>query len=251
MGGLRKSMPLTFITMLCACLAISGFPFTSGFFSKDAILAAAYEHAPWMFWVGVITAGMTAFYVFRAFFLTFFGSYRGHHHPHESPFVITLPLIVLAVLSLGGGFLNVPAWLSPLFPQAEGHENPTVLVISVSAGLIGIFLAYLFYVAKPALAESAANNPLHGVVANKYYVDEIYNALIVKPTELISRYFLWKGVDDGLIDGTVNAAARSARGLGGLLRYLQSGSIRNYAAWVMAGSLLLIVLFTMTGGRAQ
>ena len=107
MGGLRKKIPVTFWTMMCAAVAIAGVPPFSGFFSKDAILVAAYHHAPWMYWVGVITAGMTAFYVFRAMFLTFFGEYRGHEHPHESPPVMTLPLAVLALLSLGGGFLSM------------------------------------------------------------------------------------------------------------------------------------------------
>src|SRR5690348_13422379 len=111
MGGLRKHIPVTFWTLMCAAVAISGVPFTSGFFSKDAILVPAYHHAPWMYWVGTITAGMTAFYVFRAMFMTFFGEYRGHEHPHESPAVITIPLAVLAVLSVIGGFIRIPAWL--------------------------------------------------------------------------------------------------------------------------------------------
>src|SRR2546421_9454659 len=143
MGGLGAKIPRTFATILCAAVAIAGVPPFSGFFSKDAILLAAHEHAPWMYWVGVITAGMTAFYVFRAYFLTFFGSYRGHHHPHESPAVMTLPLIVLAVLSLFGGFINVPHWLSPAFSMAE-HENVTAMVISASCGIIGIIVALFF-----------------------------------------------------------------------------------------------------------
>src|SRR5436853_5558479 len=104
MGGLRKKIPRTFATIFCAAVAIAGVPPFSGFFSKDAILLAAHQHAPWMYWVGVVTAGMTAFYVFRAVFMTFFGTYRGHHHPHESPAVMTIPLMALALLSLGGGF---------------------------------------------------------------------------------------------------------------------------------------------------
>ncbi len=103
MGGLRKSIPITFWTLMCAGVAIAGVPPFAGFYSKDAILAAAYQHAPWMYWLGVITAGMTAFYVFRALFLCFFGEPRGHHHPHESPPSMWIPLAILAVLSLGGG----------------------------------------------------------------------------------------------------------------------------------------------------
>src|SRR3954452_19822470 len=139
MGGLRKAMPVTFITLGIASLAISGFPGFSGFFSKDAILSAAYARSPWMFWVGAITAGLTAFYVFRAFFMTFFGEYRGHQHPHESPLVMTVPLSVLALLSLLGGFINVPGWLSPAFPLSE-HENITAMVISASCGILGIIV---------------------------------------------------------------------------------------------------------------
>ena len=136
MGGLRKFMPITCWTLLIASLAISGIPPFSGFYSKDAILLAAYQHAPWMYWVGVITAGMTAFYVFRAFFLAFFGQYRGHHHPHESPIVMTLPLIVLAALSAAGGFLSVPNWLAPMFPHAEA-ENMTLALVSAATGAAG------------------------------------------------------------------------------------------------------------------
>src|SRR5271156_4729134 len=124
MGGLKKYAPWTCLVLACASLAISGFPFTSGYFSKDAILSAAYGHAPWMYWVGVITAGMTAFYVWRAFWMTFMGEDKGHGHPHESPPSMLAPLIVLAVLSLVGGFaFNVPHILEGMFPIAEGAEN--------------------------------------------------------------------------------------------------------------------------------
>ena len=163
MGGLWKFMPITCGTLGIASLAISGFPLFSGFFSKDAILAAAWETAPWMFWVGAITAGITAFYVFRAFFLAFFGRYRGHHHPHESPFVMTGPLMVLAAFSLAGGFLSVPKWFAPIHPLPE-HESMAPMVISVICGLCGIAVAWVMYVGKPSLAESfktAAGPYLH------------------------------------------------------------------------------------------
>src|ERR1700735_4852547 len=124
MGGLFKHMKITALTLLCASFAISGFPFTSGFFSKDAILVAAYERAPWMYWVGVLTAGMTAFYVFRAWFLAFTGDYRGHAHPHESPLVMTGPLMLLAVLSIFGGFINIPHWLDPMFGEKTENHTP-------------------------------------------------------------------------------------------------------------------------------
>src|SRR5580698_6993921 len=154
MGGLKKYAPWTCGVLLCASLAISGFPFTSGFFSKDAILGAAYAYAPWMYWVGVVTAGMTAFYVWRAFWMAFFGDYRGHGHPHESPPSMLAPLIVLAFLSLAGGFLfNVPHILENMFPLAEGAEDMTLTYISVAFGLGGIALSYYMYVVNTALPE--------------------------------------------------------------------------------------------------
>jgi NADH-quinone oxidoreductase subunit L len=250
MGGLRRQMPITFVTLGIASLAISGFPGFSGFFSKDAILSAAYAHRPWMFWIGAFTAGITAFYIFRAYFMAFFGEYRGHEHPHESPAVMTFPLIVLAVLSLFGGFINVPGWLSPAFPLSE-HENVTAMVISATCGILGIILATILYVLRPALADSlkASAGPLYTLVANKYYVDEIYLKVIVKPLEAISRFVLWRGIDEGVIDiSFVNGLAGLIRGWGALFRQLQSGSIRNYATWVLAGSLLIIFIFGLAGG---
>jgi NADH-quinone oxidoreductase subunit L len=247
MGGLRKAMPVTFITLLVASLAISGIPPFAGYFSKDAILIATYQHSPWMFWVGVITAGMTAFYVFRALFLAFFGNYRGHHHPHESPLVMTVPLIVLAILSTVGGFFDVTKWLAPMYRHPEG-ENVSLVILSIAAGVIGILLAAYMYWLKPAVAASMKEGPLYRLIYNKYYVDEIYNAFIVKPIEIFSRFVLWKGVDDALIDGTVNGGSRRIRGLGAALRHMQSGTIRNYATWVMTGSLLVLILLGLAGG---
>ncbi len=254
MGGLRKYAPITMITLLCASLAISGFPFTSGYFSKDEILVAAYHHAPWMFWLGAITAGMTAFYVFRALFLAFFGEYRGPHdrHPHESPAVMWGPLAVLAVGSLAAGFIKVPQFLEPLLPVVEEGPGDTWLVyVSVTAGLIGIALAYLFYVARPALADSLATGlgGLYRLVYNKYFVDEIYDTAIVTPVVEGSRTVLWRGVDAGLIDGAVNGVGKRSRGIGAVLRLFQAGNIRGYAAWVLLGSVLVILYIGIGGGR--
>ncbi|HEX4228127.1 MAG TPA: NADH-quinone oxidoreductase subunit L [Bryobacteraceae bacterium] len=249
MGGLAKKMPITCWTLLIASLSISGFPGFSGYFSKDAILSAAYVHTPWMFWVGAVTAGMTAFYIFRAYFLTFFGKYRGHEHPHESPLVMTLPLIVLAALAFGGGYISVPNWLSPMMPFAE-HQDTTAMAISVGFGIAGILLALFLYVMRPALAESLRESagPLYTLIYNKYYVDEIYNAVIVAPLKYISRVILWHGVDEGVVDGGMNGLGRLVAGIGGLLRQLQSGSVRNYATWIMAGSLLVIFILGLAGG---
>src|SRR5262249_5104763 len=152
------------------------------------------------------TAGMTAFYVFRAVFLAFFGNYRGHHHPHESPAVMTLPLMALALLSLGGGFIDVPKWLEPLFPAAGTHPDPPPGAISVLAGVMGIALAYCLYVLWPGAADSvsAALGGLYKLVYNKYFVDEIYDAAVVRPTVAGSRELLWKVVDAAGVDGLVN-----------------------------------------------
>ncbi|MGP0074910.1 MAG: NADH-quinone oxidoreductase subunit L [Bryobacteraceae bacterium] len=248
MGGLRKHMPIAAYTLFCASLAISGVPGTSGFFSKDAILVAAYARAPWMYWVGVLTAGMTAFYVFRAWFMAFTGEYRGHAHPHESPLVMTGPLMILAVLSLFGGFINVPHFLESMF--AEGPENQTLAWLSAAVGLLGIFLAFVFYVAKRSLADSFAKSMggLYTLVYNKYFVDEAYDAAVVEPLVEGSRTVLWRGIDAGLIDGTVNAVGRRSRGVGSILRLIQSGNIRSYAAWVVLGSIVLLIVVGFAGG---
>jgi NADH-quinone oxidoreductase subunit L len=247
MGGLFKHMKITAITLFCASLAISGFPFTSGFFSKDAILVAAYGRAPWMYWVGVLTAGMTAFYVFRAWFLAFTGEYRGTAHPHESPLVMTGPLMILAVLSLFGGFINVPHFLEPLF--AERAESQVLAWLSAAVGILGILLAYLFYVTKRGLADSFAKavGGLYALVYNKYFVDEAYDATVVEPLIEGSRTVLWHGVDAGLIDGTVNGIGRRSRGIGSILRLAQSGNIRSYAAWVVLGSIIVLLAVGFAG----
>src|SRR5215831_3196189 len=251
MGGLRKKIPITFWTMCAAWWAISGIPPAAGFFSKDAILAAAYEHSPAIYWIGVVTAGITAFYVSRAMFLTFFGEPRGHHHPHESPPVMWIPLAVLAVLSMVGGYLfNVPEYLKELFPPIHEAENPMLVYISVAFGLAGIGLAYLVYMAKPGMADAIANafKFPYKVIYNKYFVDELYDAAVVKPVIGGSRVVLWKGVDAGLIDGSVNGIGARAKDVGSLLRLLQSGNIRSYAAWVLLGGVVVIVAMGFAGG---
>ena len=251
MGGLRKKIPWTFWTMVCASVAIAGVPPFAGFYSKDAILAAADSHAPWMYWVGVITAGMTAFYVFRALFLAFFGDYRGKAHPHESPLVMIAPLAVLAALSLGGGyFFKVPEFLAPLFPLAEESHDIGPVAVSVAFGLAGIALAWLFYVAKPGLPDQVAAtfSGLYKLIYNKYFVDEIYGAVVVNPLVSGSRAVLWKGVDVAVIDGSVNGVGTQARGIGSVLKRLQSGNIRSYATWVLLGSVFLLFVMGVMGG---
>jgi NADH-quinone oxidoreductase subunit L len=256
MGGMRKHIPWTCWTMFCASLAIAGFPFTSGFLSKDAILLAANHHAPWLYWVGTITAGMTAFYVFRAFFMTFFGDYRGHeHHPHESPPVMLVPLVILAALSLAGGYLfKIPEFLGELFPTVtEIPEDFALMAIASGAGLLGILLAYVMYVARPGLPDSIASSVkgLYTLVYNKYFVDEVYDATVVKPVIGGSRLLLWRGMDVGIIDGIVNGVGARAKNIGGALRQLQSGNARSYATWVAFGGVLVIVALGVAEGLTR
>jgi NADH-quinone oxidoreductase subunit L len=251
MGGLRKKIPYTFWSMVFAWWAISGIPPASGFFSKDAILAAAYGHSPAIYWIGVVTAGMTAFYVSRAMFLTFFGDYRGHHHPHESPAVMWVPLAALAVLSfIGGMVFNIPEFLKSIFPAIQEPENPMLMPISVAAGAIGILLAAVMYLWKPGMADGLAGalSVPYKAIYNKYFVDEIYDATVVKPLVGGSRLVLWKGVDAGLIDGIVNGFGSRARDVGSVLRRFQSGNIRSYATWVLAGCVAVMLVMGLAGG---
>jgi len=251
MGGLRTKIPITFAVLTCAWLAIAGVPFTSGWYSKEAILGAVHHHSPLMYWIAVATAAVTAFYVSRSMFMTFFGEYRGHGHPHESPPVMWVPLAVLAVLSIAGGYLfNVPHILEPLFPVEHGEHNIMLEIIGSAAGLLGIGLAYFMYVVSPgtpaAIAESLGG--VYRLVYNKYLVDEAYDATVVKPLMNVSRSGLWQFGDVWLIDGTVNGFGAFSRWVGGGLRRLQSGSIRGYAAWVVAGAVIFIIAAGITGG---
>src|SRR4051812_23213890 len=221
MGGLRKYLPSTFRTYVIGALAISGIPPLAGFFSKDAILAAAAVNGQWILWaVGLITAGLTAFYMFRSVFLTFFGGFRGtheqEHHLHESPAVMTIPLWILAAGAVVAGFLGVPKilgggdafgrWLEPVLYHPTGlataeHEMAAglewaLILIAVAVAVAGIYVAWRTYGGEIGLAKGntwAERFPtLHRVLANKYYVDEIYDTLIVKPLAGLSRFF-WKG----------------------------------------------------------
>ena len=275
MGGLRKAIPVTFWTMFIATFAISGVPGFAGFFSKDEILEAAqHSNAPlWL--LGLVAAGLTSFYMFRLIFLTFFGKQQFDEHKvhvHESPRNMTIPLIILAFLSIFGGWFAAPklvggtdhfeAFLHPVFPSYEvqtsaGQEEasarpaggesagtPAMDLVHaltgppVIVGLIGILLAWWFYIRRPDLPKKLASSMygLYTLVLHKYYVDEIYAAVIVRPLLWISTNVLWHTVDEGLIDGTVNGSARLARETGGKFRELQSGNARSYASWVVVGA---------------
>jgi NADH-quinone oxidoreductase subunit L len=250
MGGLRKYAPWTMWVLVCASAAISGVPFTSGYFSKDLILGAAHEHAAWMYWVGVVTAGMTAFYVWRAFWMSFMGEYKGHGHPHESPWSMLGPLVVLAFLSLAGGFLfNVPKVLEPLFPIKEAGPDEFMLTgISVAFGLGGIALSYYMYVVNTELPGkiTSALGGFYTLVYNKYFVDEMYDTAVVRPLVDGSTTVLWHVMDQGVIDGAVNGVGKESRDVGGILKLLQGGNIRSYATWVVVGAVLLLVVMGVT-----
>ena len=277
MGGLRKAIPVTFWTMFIATFAISGVPGFAGFFSKDEILEAA-QHSNGPLWLlGLVAAGLTSFYMFRLIFLTFFGKQQFDEHKvhvHESPRNMTIPLIILAFLSIFGGWLAAPklvggtnyfdAFLHPVFasyaPQAPPEEeemlagsagerggikpSPAMELVHavtgppVIVGLIGILIAWWFYIRRPDLPKKLAQSMygIYTLMLHKYYVDEIYAAVIIRPLLWISTNVLWHTVDEGLIDGTVNGSARIARETGGKLRELQSGNARSYASWVVVGA---------------
>ncbi|MHB8302851.1 MAG: NADH-quinone oxidoreductase subunit L [Acidobacteriaceae bacterium] len=279
MGGLRKKLPVTFWTMTAGVLAIGGlFPF-AGFFSKDSILAAVFQspHGGKLLWaVGLITAGLTSFYMFRLWYLTFFGDARyaehasdhgarGGHGVHESPWTMLLPLVILGILSLTGGWIGWPGalggndwfghFLGPVFGasaiQSAGPQDymlERVLAgISMLTALVGWFLADFFYRRRPRLAEEAERpmRPLHKLLWHKYWVDEIYEAIVVAPIVVLARSGLERGIDRGVIDGTNTAWTAGARGASSWVRRMQSGNIRSYAGWLATGAaaLLIFVLY--------
>jgi NADH-quinone oxidoreductase subunit L len=165
-----------------------------------------------------------------------------------------VPLAVLAILSLAGGAMfRIPEFLKAIFPAMEEAENPLLMYISVAFGIGGIGLAWLMYFARPVMADALARTfkVPYQVLYNKYFVDEIYDATVVRPVVSGSRYVLWKGVDAGLIDGIVNGVGARSRDVGSLLRLLQSGSVRSYATWVLFGSVALIVAITLAGGMPR
>ena len=281
MGGLKQYIPWTFMTMSAATFAISGLPPFAGFFSKDEILARAYEANPAYWFVGVTTAFITSFYMFRLWYMTFFGDYRGReaaepghasahargpHHgdPHESPMVMLAPLMILAVLSVAGGWVGIGGrfehFLAPVFGEGpstvatEALSRSTeivLMVISVGAAALGWYFAYLLYLRRPDLPQKIADT-LGGVyqaVVHKYYVDEIYADLFVKPLVDGSTRILWRGVDQGVIDAAINDTADGARHISDAARHMQSGNVRSYAGWVAAGGAVILAYMVWMGVR--
>jgi len=282
MGGLRKKIPITYWTMFIATLAIAGIPGFAGFFSKDAILEAAKDgaHANLILWMlGVVGAGLTSFYMFRLVFLTFFGKPRYDEHKvhvHESPKNMTVPLMVLAFLSIFGGWFAAPKlvggidyfdrFLAPVFSASapasdamnaastEAASSPAMDLLHaltgwpVVVGILGLLVAWWFYIKRPDIPKKMAQSThaLYLLLLNKYYVDGIYAALIVRPLLWISTNVFWHVVDEGAIDGVVNGTATVARESGSQARKLQSGNTRSYAAWVILGAVgFTVILFVI------
>jgi len=269
MGGLRKKIKYTFTTMFIATLAIAGIPPLAGFFSKDSILLSAYNMSGGrpLYIVGLLTALLTAFYMFRLVFLTFWGEqrYDEHHvHVHESPWSMLGPLVVLAILSVIGGWLAAPAlwggtdyftaFLAPVFNSGEAaaaidevaahNLELTLVVVAVITALLGIAVAYWLYVRQPKKPEQFAKSlqPVYKTLLHKYWVDELYAATVIRPLVWLSENVLWKVVDVEAIDGTVNGIAHGATSLGDTVRHTQSGKARSYAVWVVVGALAVIAI---------
>lgn len=259
MGGLRDKLPVTYWTFVIGSLALAGFPLTAGFFSKDELLVEAWTSGPlgqFLTLLGLLTAMMTAFYSFRLVFVTFWGSSRvdPHHagHVHEPDNTMTIPLVVLAVLSIAAGYLGISEFLAPVFPEtaaAAAHHGPAATGIMATAtllGLIGIAAAYYLYVHSPGLPDRLAQRwqRLYRLSLNKWFVDEAYDRTVVAPT-FEAAESLWRRVDVAVIDGAVNGVARAIGAASALLRLVQSGQTQHYALGMTLGTAILAALYLL------
>jgi NADH-quinone oxidoreductase subunit L len=268
-GGLKKYMPITYGTFLVAAVAISGIPPLSGFFSKDEILWYSFTNLGIVFWlIGLLTALMTAFYMFRLYFMTFEGKEKFDHHkvhPHESPKVMTIPLIVLAVLSAIGGFIGIPeifsgehgnlfhTWLAPVFKTAEiklmhggshSHlEELILMLVSVIAAVSAILYARKVYLNKPEIATKTASKfkGVYNLLLNKYFLDEAYDATVVNPLVKGSESILWKIADNKIIDGLINGIAKLVDVISGNIKKIQTGIAQAYALVMVLGILIALL----------
>jgi len=271
MGGLKKYMPVTYLTMLLASLSISGVPGFAGFFSKDEILWLAYSGPSpvgklvWL--MGTFVAFLTAFYSFRLIFLTFHGKFRGtheqEHHLHESPKVMTLPLVLLCVGAIASGWVGIPhvlgggahfaEFMKPALGLAEGHgteaEEWMVMAISVIAGFSGIGLAYFMYLKRTDIPVriAAQFSGVHRVLFNKYYVDELYSFLIVKPAFWIAKNVLIGVTDAKIIEAVVNGVPAAIGGFSRQLRKVQTGFLQHYATIMALGILAIVAMMLLRG----
>jgi NADH-quinone oxidoreductase subunit L len=268
-GGLKKYMPTTYLTFFVAALAISGIPPLSGFFSKDEILWYSFANGGFLLWlVGILTALLTAFYMFRLTSLTFEGKERFNNHqihPHESPKVMTVPLIVLAILSIIGGFIGIPKifsgengnlfhnWLEPVFSKANNrlahfgtHSHLTeiiLMIVSITGAAISIWFARFIYLKNPSIAEKVSSRfkSIYNLLWNKYFIDEIYDTIVVRPIKQTSDTFLWKVADAKWIDGLVNGTAKLVEIISEKIRKMQTGITQAYAMVMMIGIVLALL----------
>ncbi len=259
MGGLKDKLPVTYWTFLVGSLALAGFPLTAGFFSKDDLLVSSWSAGPLgqvLTICGLLTAGLTAFYSFRLVFVTFWGKSHvdPHHagHVHEPSTTMTAPLLVLAVLSIVGGYLGIPAFLEPVF-HGKGagahHEGSAALVIMALAtlmGLMGIGAAYYLYVLNPGLPDRLARQwrAAYELSLHKWYIDEAYDRSLVRPT-LSAAQGLWKHIDVAIIDGAVNGVARAIAWGGWLIRLTQSGQTQHYALGMTLGAVVILTVYLL------
>ncbi|MEN9525925.1 MAG: NADH-quinone oxidoreductase subunit, partial [Bacteroidota bacterium] len=256
MGGLKKSLPITYWTFLIGCVAIAGiFPF-SGFFSKDAILLSAFLKSPIFYVVALFTALLTGFYMFRLFFLTFGGSFRGteeqRHHLHESPAAMTIPLVVLAILSIIGGWVGIPevwihggdrlvTFLSPVIPVSSGHEishATEYMLMGLSTGLVLISILFAWNKYKQYRAEES-DNSFARLLENKWYVDELYQTAIVQPLHKLGGW-IRSVFEPKVADGAIQGIGRSVRYLSQQFRLIQNGQTGNYALWMVIGIVVIL-----------
>ncbi|WP_295717570.1 NADH-quinone oxidoreductase subunit L [Mucilaginibacter sp.] len=270
MGGLKSKLPVTFATMLIGTIAISGIPPFSGFFSKDEILAHAYAHSTTFYVVGVFTAMLTSFYMFRMMYLTFWGKFRGTHEQehqlHESPATMTIPLIILAILSIVGGLIGVPEvlgghhelghYLAPVFkasaavlPSSELSSSTEWILMGVSVGvaLFALIYAYIKYVqnGRVPVADTEERPALSSLSYHKFYVDELYDFVIRKPLDFLSTFF-YNVVDKMGIDGLVNGLGKGTIETSKGLRLLQTGNVGFYI-FVMVLGIIAILLYSVFG----
>jgi NADH-quinone oxidoreductase subunit L len=265
MGGLKKKLPITSLTFLIGCLAISGIFPLSGFFSKDEILAFAFDQQPVLWIVALLTAAMTAFYMFRLYYITFHGKFRGtkeeEHHLHESPTSMTIPLIVLAVLAVIGGFIGLPKVMGPHILEhylenvlkyssfktgmltLQHSTEWNLMGISLAVALTSIFIARYLYVKRGIVPEpdGAKLNFMYKLSQNKFYLDELYEAIMIKPLQWLSNKF-FNNVELGGIDGAVNGTGNGVKALSSVVRLLQNGQLTFYVFAMVIGVLCILAI---------
>ena len=265
MGGLKSKMPITFITFMLGTIAIAGIPPFAGFFSKDEILASLYHHDPVMWGLAILGSALTSFYMFRVFILTFYGEFRGTekqaHHLHESPITMTLPLIILAVFSVGGGLINLPHfaggneflahWLAPLLPEAGAAGEVNFLSLEGGAPLLAAFLPaflaiYVFGMQKSVPSEDGEISGIQKIIYHKFYIDELYELLFVKPIAFLSNFF-FQVIDFLVIDLFVEGLGRLVKYASSEFRKAQTGNVGIYLFCMVAA--IVVILFVSLKSR--